>query len=64
LKILPPITNLLFSSSLNTFFNFEDQEIAFPTDRKIICLTGSSGNMGWAGFQEFYSKKDHLFLFY
>ena len=26
--------------------------------KKTIALTGSSGNMGWAGFQELYAKKD------
>ncbi|MBE6754835.1 MAG: NAD(P)-dependent oxidoreductase, partial [Ruminococcaceae bacterium] len=26
--------------------------------KKTVFLTGSSGNMGWAGFKELYAKKD------
>ena len=26
------------------------------TDRKTVFLTGATGNMGWAGFQELYKK--------
>ena len=26
--------------------------------KKTVALTGSSGTMGWAGFQELYAKKD------
>ena len=29
-------------------------------DKKIVFLTGATGNMGWAGFQELYKKKDRF----
>lgn len=30
------------------------------TDKKTIFLTGATGNMGWAGFQEIYARKDRF----
>ena len=33
-----------------------------PMQKKTVALTGSSGTMGWAGFQELYAKKDELAL--
>ena len=29
-------------------------------DKKTVFLTGATGNMGWAGFQELYKKKDRF----
>ena len=28
--------------------------------RKTVFLTGGTGNMGWAGFQELYARKDRF----
>ena len=28
--------------------------------KKVVFLTGATGNMGWAGFQELYKKKDRF----
>ena len=28
--------------------------------KKVVFLTGATGNMGWAGFQELYRKKDRF----
>ena len=28
--------------------------------RKTVFLTGATGNMGWAGFQELYKRKDRF----
>ena len=30
------------------------------TTKKTVFLTGATGNMGWAGFQELYSRKDRF----
>ena len=30
------------------------------TKRKTVFLTGGTGNMGWAGFQELYKRKDRF----
>lgn len=32
------------------------------SEKKTVFLTGASGNMGFAGFQELYQRKDHFNL--
>lgn len=29
-------------------------------ERKIVFLTGATGNMGWAGFQELHARADRF----
>jgi nucleoside-diphosphate-sugar epimerase len=36
----------------------KEMEPACRKDRKVVCLTGSSGNMGFAGLKELYAKRD------
>ena len=33
-------------------------------EKKTVFLTGATGNMGWAGFQELYSRKTMAGMLY
>ena len=35
-------------------------QTAFFMGKKTVFLTGANGNMGWAGFQELYARKDRF----
>jgi nucleoside-diphosphate-sugar epimerase len=64
----PQVTEILsvidhVSSKINNF-NSKTKEVQndFETHKKIVCLTGSSGNMWFVGFKTLYAKKDRYSL--